>query len=112
MTKQLIITQNKKIIGAPKLANWIFSKENETWVHKDTPRKLSGNQLVAYKNTLKLTQQQKDILKNKELTIKQIALETNVSRSTIYKVLKLHLGYKSDFSLKKGNHYDEFSENK
>ena len=54
----------------------------------------------------------KDILKNKELTIKQIALETNVSRSTIYKVLKLHLGYKSDFSLKKGNHYDEFSENK
>lgn len=62
MTKQLIITQNKKMIGAPKLANWIFSKENETWVHKDTPRKLSGNQLVAYKNTLKLTQQQKDIL--------------------------------------------------
>ena len=53
-----------------------------------------------------------NILKNKELTIKQIALETNVSRSTIYKVLKLHLGYKSDFSLKKGNHYDEFSENK
>ncbi len=62
MTKQLIITQNKKIIGAPKMANWILSKDGETWVHKDTPRKLSGKQLVAYKNTLKLTQQQKDIL--------------------------------------------------
>ena len=69
MTKQLIITQNKKMM--PKMANWILSKDGETWVHKDTPRKLCGRELVAYlwseakgkgKNTLKLTQQQKDIL--------------------------------------------------
>lgn len=38
-------------------------------------------------------------LKNKNFTIQAIAEETKVSRSTVYKVLKLHLGYKSNFNL-------------
>lgn len=42
------------------MANW--HKKGDTWAHKDTPRKLSGNNLVAYKATLKLTQKQKQIL--------------------------------------------------
>ena len=58
MTKQLIITQNKKIM--PTMTNWC--KDGDLWIHKDTPRKLNGKQLVAYKDTLKLTQKQKDIL--------------------------------------------------
>jgi hypothetical protein len=51
------MTQNKIL---PTMTNW--HKEGDTWSHKNTPRKLSGKQLVAYKATLKLTQEQKEIL--------------------------------------------------
>lgn len=59
MKKQLIITQNKKIL--PTMANW-RKKDDGTWIHKDEPRYLRGNALETYKKTLILTQKQKEIL--------------------------------------------------
>ena len=58
MTKQPIITQNKKML--PEFKNW--RKEGETWIHKDLPRYLRGKALETYKKTLTLTQEQKEIL--------------------------------------------------
>lgn len=43
------------------MANW-RKKDDGTWIHKDQPRNLRGNALEAYKQTLALTQQQKEIL--------------------------------------------------
>ena len=40
-------------------------------------------------------------LKEKGLSIKDIALKTKVSRSTVYKVLKEYLHYESEYTLKK-----------
>lgn len=40
-------------------------------------------------------------LKNEGFSINKISSLTKVSRSTVYKVLKTHLGYKSFFQLKK-----------
>lgn len=57
MTK--IITQNKKML--PTMANW-RKKDDGTWIHKDEPRNLRGNALKTYKNTLTLTQEQKETL--------------------------------------------------
>ena len=51
MTKQQIITQNKKML--PTMANW-RKKDDGTWIHKDEPRKLRGNPLVTYKKRLSL----------------------------------------------------------
>lgn len=59
MTKQPIVTQNKKML--PTMANW-RKKDDGTWVHNDQPRNLRGNALQTYKQTLTLTQQQKEIL--------------------------------------------------
>lgn len=40
-------------------------------------------------------------LREKGITIKKISESTKVSRSTVYKILKVYLNYQSNFQLKK-----------
>ena len=60
MKQDPLITNINKKNKSPR-APWV-KKSGAFWVHKDQPRNLRGNALVAYKKTLTLTELQKEIL--------------------------------------------------